>query len=86
MCKSTSGTGLLSWFLLKQFEKFTCLYLIRVLKLDLHQFFQVLKYLKHYRYLNLTLQLQSPSSADLITKRIPSIKGGKDLALVSFSI
>ena len=24
----TSGTGLLSWFLLKQFERFTCLYLI----------------------------------------------------------
>ena len=46
--------------------------------LDLHQFFQFLKYLKHYRYLNLTLQLQSSSSVDLSNKRTPPVKGGKD--------
>ena len=70
--KCSSGTGLLSWFLLKQFERFTCLYLIWVLKLDPHQFFQFLKYLKHYRYLNLTLQHQSPSSVDLSNKGLLS--------------
>ena len=84
--KCSSGTGLLSWVLLKQFKRFTCLYLIRVLKLDLHQFCQFLKYLKHYRYLNLTLQLQSPSSVDLSNNRTPFLNGGKDWAPTSYLI
>ena len=84
--KCSSGTGLLSWFSLKQFERFTCLYLIWVLKLDLHQFCQFLKYLRHYRYLNLTLQLQSPSSVNLSKKRTLFLKGGKDWALAGYLI